>query len=175
MPRPRKAAARYMPFNMTSTFIEKYALTVEPYEKIKTDLNLTTQEFYALTKSLSAEIEIARKVRRLFLRKKFATLPIQTFNQWLTKQNRSCFYCDITEQELSALFEILKEVNKRPTRGKTLELERKIADRPYDELDNLVLCCYMCNNAKSDFFSHEQFIPIGKAIKQVWKNILNPI
>ena len=164
-----------MPFTMTSTFIEKYALLIEPYEKIKAELNLTTQEFYGLTKSLSTEIEIARKVRRLFLRKKFITIHLKDFNQWLTKQNRNCFYCDITEQELDALFDILKEVNKRPNRGKTLELERKIADRPYDELNNLVLCCYMCNNAKSDFFSHEQFLTIGKAIKQVWQNILNPI
>lgn len=36
---------------------------------------------------------------------------------------------------------------------------------------NCVLCCYICN-AKSDIFSPEQFMQIGKTIGAVTKNIL---
>lgn len=158
---------------MNSVFIEKYALTVEPYAKIKSDLNLTTDQFYSLTRSLAAQIDTARKVRRLYLRKKITGVTIQEFYYWWTQQEKKCCYCGITPTELDILFGKLKDVNKRPTRGKTLELERRVANRAYDDIDNLFFCCYMCNNAKSDFFTHEQFIPIGQAIKQAWLTILN--
>jgi hypothetical protein len=163
-----------MPFLMNSSFIEKYALTLEPYPKIKADLGLTTDEFYALTKTLASEIEVARKVRQLYQRKGFKKIGLLDFYNWWTKQAKICNYCGINEQQLSILFEKLKEFNKRPTRGKTLELDRRIANKEYDDIDNLVLCCYICNNAKSDFFNHEQFIPVGQSIKLVWTKILNP-
>ena len=149
-----------------------YALTLESYDRIKSELGITTEEFYELTRSLAEEINIARKVRQLYLRKKIESVTIIQFYQWYMKENKECFYCNISDSQLAVLFELLKEKNKRPTRGKSLELERKIAERNYNDLSNLVLCCYMCNNAKSDFFSHEEFKPIGKAINQVWKGIL---
>ena len=158
---------------MNSVFIEKYALTVEPYAKIKSDLNLTTVQFYSLVHLLAAEIDTARKVRQLYLRKKITGVTIQEFYDWWTQQEKKCCYCDITPTELDIVFDKLKDVNKRPTRGKTLELERRVSNRPYDDIENLFFCCYMCNNAKSDFFTHEQFIQIGQAIKQVWQKIVN--
>jgi hypothetical protein len=157
---------------MKNNFIEKYALTVESYDKIKQELNLTTEQFYELAKTLAEEIEVARKVRRLYLRKKITSITIPEFYQWYMNANKKCHYCNISEPELYVLFELLKDKNKRPTRGKSLELERKVANSSYNDLDNLVLCCYMCNNAKSDFFGHEEFKPIGKAINQVWSEIL---
>ncbi len=158
---------------MNSIFIEKYALIVEPYSKIKADLSLTTEQFNNLKKSLSTEIEIARKVRQVYLRKKVKSLSIQKFYEWWTQQEKKCCYCDITPDQLVIIFEKLKDRNKRPTRGKSLELDRRISNESYNEIDNLFFCCYMCNNAKSDFFTHEQFIPIGQAIKHAWQEILN--
>jgi hypothetical protein len=37
---------------------------------------------------------------------------------------------------------------------------------------NLALCCYWCNNAKSDEFSAEEFQPVAEALGQVWRQRL---
>lgn len=158
---------------MSISFIEKYALELQPVASIRSELNLEVKEFYELEKSLTEEIKIARKVRQLYLRKGFKKIPVIDFYHWWIGQVKQCKYCEINETQLNALFEKLKDKNKRPTRGKTLEIDRLIADKTYDDdINNLVLCCYMCNNAKSDFFDHNEFIPIGNAIKQVWQKIL---
>jgi len=51
-------------------------------------------------------------------------------------------------------------------------LDRKDPKETYDNLDNLVWCCYWCNNAKSNFFTEEEFKPIGKSIGMVLKQII---
>lgn len=95
------------------------------------------------------------------------------FYSWWIKQAKVCNYCGISDNQLLILLDKLTEFNKRPTRGKTLEIDRRISNRDYNDIDNLVFCCYICNNAKSDFFNYEQFIPIGQSIKLVWQKILN--
>jgi hypothetical protein len=63
--------------------------------------------------------------------------------------------------------------NKRSkTRGKTLELDRKIPNESYNNIENLALCCYWCNNAKTDTFTHEEFLIIGKSIGTIWQQRL---
>ena len=56
-------------------------------------------------------------------------------------------------------------------RGKRLELDRVNPNLPYDNLDNIVWCCYWCNNAKSNFFTNDEFLPIANAIGNVLRNI----
>jgi 5-methylcytosine-specific restriction endonuclease McrA len=51
-------------------------------------------------------------------------------------------------------------------RGKRLEVDRMISDQPYSP-ENCVLACYPCNNAKSDVFTYEEFVEIGKTIGRV--------
>jgi hypothetical protein len=63
--------------------------------------------------------------------------------------------------------------NKRTTRGRTLEIDRKIADESYSNIANLTYSCYWCNNAKTDTFTEEEFKIIGQAIGSVWKQRLN--
>jgi 5-methylcytosine-specific restriction endonuclease McrA len=59
------------------------------------------------------------------------------------------------------------------TRGKKLEFDRKISDASYDDLNNIVLACYWCNNAKTDTFTHEEFKEVGKVFANIWKNRFN--
>jgi 5-methylcytosine-specific restriction endonuclease McrA len=56
-----------------------------------------------------------------------------------------------------------------------LELERKKPNESYDNTDNLVLCCYWCNNAKTDEFTEEEFKEIGKVIGKIWQTRLQRI
>ncbi len=90
---------------------------------------------------------------------------------WYSKTEKSCHYCGITQEELDELHNI-GIVNKRYSRGKTLEIDRKKADEKYSNLENLTLSCYWCNNAKTDTFDEDEFKIIGKAIGIVWKKRL---
>ncbi len=56
-------------------------------------------------------------------------------------------------------------------RGRRLEIDRINPSLSYDRLENLVWCCYWCNNAKSNFFTKEEFMPIAKIIGEALKKI----
>ena len=94
------------------------------------------------------------------------------FIKWYTEKDKVCCYCGCTEKEISDFYSAPKEERaKRITRGKSLEIERK-KDQKYSE-DNCELSCYWCNNAKSDVFTYEEFIPIGKVIGDTIKKRLS--
>ena len=89
-----------------------------------------------------------------------------SFYNWyetqLEKQNDRCYYCHLpgdTKEHYSQWFRLGR-------RGKKLEVDRIAAKEPYSP-SNCVLACYPCNNAKSDVFSYEEFIEIGKTIHRV--------
>jgi hypothetical protein len=68
---------------------------------------------------------------------------------------------------------------KRKTRGVSLEIERvttfeeRNGEILYDvnvyNKDNCRLACHVCNNAKSDFISVQEFEPIAHGIHNFWK------
>ena len=35
--------------------------------------------------------------------------------------------------------------------------------------DNYVLACALCNMAKSNMFTHEEFHKVGKVIEEIWR------
>lgn len=79
----------------------------------------------------------------------------EEFITWYKKQERKCVYCDRTEKE------VVKDRNGRFTR---LSIDRKDNNKGY-EIDNIVLCCLSCNATKSDFFTYDEMLKIGKIIK----------
>ena len=90
----------------------------------------------------------------------------KTFYKWyetqLERQNDHCYYCHLpgdTKKHYGKWF-------REGRRGKRLEVDRIASKEPYSP-DNCVLACYPCNNAKSDVFSYEEFLEIGKAIQSV--------
>jgi hypothetical protein len=93
------------------------------------------------------------------------------FYYWYSNTEKSCHYCGITQEELDHLHTI-GIVNKRSTRGRNLEIDRKKSEEKYSNLENLTLSCYWCNNAKTDTFKEDEFMIIGKAIGLVWKKRL---
>ncbi|MEV4887514.1 hypothetical protein MRBLMN1_006105 [Chitinophaga ginsengisegetis] len=100
-------------------------------------------------------------------------LSIEKFAEIYNNTEKKCHYCNITEDEIELLKDDKKIKTKRfITRGKTLEVDRINPFQPYEE-GNLVLCCYWCNNAKTDEFSEEEFKKIGKVIRQIWDERLN--
>jgi hypothetical protein len=87
----------------------------------------------------------------------------------------ACAYCHVTEAQFQTLISAGQVQTKRlRTRGHTLEIDCKIPQLGYAD-GNVVLCCYWCNNAKTDEFSMREFQPIADALEQVWRRRLTLI
>jgi len=104
----------------------------------------------------------------------FEKATFDEFWRWfqLSKFGEGCHYCGTTNDQSSRLYEMRKTRTRGGKRGKRLELDRINPDLPYDCLDNLVWCCYWCNNAKSNFFSDQEFKSIAVEIGKVLNEIL---
>lgn len=95
----------------------------------------------------------------------------QKFYEWydaqFERQNQSCNYCRLPEDTKAYYQKWFREGR----RGRSLEVDRIDSGKPYS-LENCVLACYPCNNAKSDVFSYEEFLETDKAIHRVkiWLN-----
>lgn len=110
----------------------------------------------------------------------FKNTTLTQFTDWFNQEkfDKGCHYCGTKNEESFFLYNLqrtgLREDGTRGgKRGRRLEIDRKDPFKPYDDLKNLVWCCYWCNNAKSNFFTEEEFHPIagkiGEAIQQILK------
>ena len=85
------------------------------------------------------------------------------------RDGKKCHYCRIKEENF---IEIWGPFYGGKTRGKRLEIDRKDNQKGYSE-ENCVLACAICNNAKSDKFTYEEFRKLGRVIREIWiKRIL---
>jgi 5-methylcytosine-specific restriction endonuclease McrA len=83
-----------------------------------------------------------------------------------------CHYCNIDENDIEKCWEPIYAKNGKSSR-RVLEVEHK---NPKDKngnknnhLENLVLACPICNIAKSDQFSEEEFKKVGNVIRKIWQ------
>ena len=90
-------------------------------------------------------------------------------NMLYKRDGRECYYCEIKEEDFIPIW---GKFYGGENRGKKLEVYRKDNKKGYT-LENCVLACSICNNAKSDKFTDKEFKEVGKSIKQIWslKNI----
>lgn len=110
----------------------------------------------------------------------FRNTTFEDFLNWYDEEifNQGCKYCGTTNEQSLYLYEMQRNgIRPDATRGgkrsKRLELDRVNPNLPYDNLDNLVWCCYWCNNAKTNFFTHDEFMPIARAIGAALRIIQN--
>lgn len=80
------------------------------------------------------------------------------------RDGNKCHYCGIAEKDF---FTIWGDFYGSKKRGSRLEVDRKDNRGDY-EIDNCVLACAICNCAKSDKFTYDEFKYVGKAIGRVW-------
>ncbi len=84
------------------------------------------------------------------------------------RDGKKCHYCEIKEGDFIPIWgKFYKKKGGKGGRGKILELDRKDNEKGYNE-KNCVLSCAICNNAKSDKFTYEEFKRVGKTIKKIW-------
>ena len=98
------------------------------------------------------------------------------FNELNLHDNR-CHYCNTSILDIRRLINagIIngRAVRNGALRGPNFELDRRDPFGVYNE-ENCVLCCYYCNNDKSNTFSYEIFLNIiGPAKGIAWGNLLN--
>jgi len=79
------------------------------------------------------------------------------------RDGKKCYYCGIKEEDFIRVWGEFYG----GSRGYKLEVDRKDNEKGYNE-ENCVLACAICNNAKSDKFTYEEFKKVGEAIKEVW-------
>ena len=84
---------------------------------------------------------------------------------------RRCCYCGIDENTLKGTFENGVVISKKPSFSGELQIERKDPNGDYCH-DNCEFACVICNNAKSDMISAEDFTTyFVPGIKEYWEHI----
>ncbi|MFD1874339.1 hypothetical protein [Hymenobacter bucti] len=79
----------------------------------------------------------------------------------------ACAYCKLTQAQFETLRQAEQIQTKRlRTRGTSFEIDCKIPELGYTE-GNLAVCCYWCNNAKTDEFTAAEFQPVADALALV--------
>jgi len=80
----------------------------------------------------------------------------KNFYEWYLKQPQECHYCKTSQNDLTLLFNNYFKPKKDPWKNGTLQIEKLKPDEGYNP-DNCVLACVLCNNAKSDLISDDDF------------------
>lgn len=144
------------------------------YADVSLLLGVPRKQLTIWSKELENEWRPISQAMKIYNQKKITVSPKEFYDHFRKMElNRCCEYCGVTEKELEEL-EKLKPLTKRK-RGKLLELDRKEPNTDYNNLKNLVFACYWCNNAKTDTFSHEEFLKVGKTISSIWKERLGNV
>jgi hypothetical protein len=85
-------------------------------------------------------------------------LPWIKDNFYIKPDDCVCYYCGVNEKILNKLYHDQKYTCKtKRNRGAWFELDRKDSSKENNiySKENMVLCCYFCNNHKSDVISVE--------------------
>lgn len=156
-------------------FLSHAIIKQEKYETISKKMKVDRKELSKWWDELKEEREELSAIRRLWRTKINSSGEVdesfESFHNWYLTTGRHCHYCGISEEQINQLWQKDPLLTKRK-RGKALEIDRKKPNDSYENPNNLVLSCYWCNNAKTDTFSEEEFLEIGKSIKKIWEKRL---
>jgi len=94
-----------------------------------------------------------------------------------------CHYCGIRERDFPKLWGEFYGLTKR---GRRLEIEHRVAvvrdnrvirktrkARLKHTPEHCVLACALCNMAKSNMFTYEEFKKVGKVVQEIWQERRN--
>ena len=84
------------------------------------------------------------------------------FIKWYNAEPKVCHYCGLSEKKMSTVNDFYN------SKGSQLSVDAKDNNIGYVE-GNLVLACHRCNGIKSDFFTYEEMLMIGREfVKPKW-------
>ena len=102
--------------------------------------------------------DLKRQYESQFKSKMYNVLTWIAGNSIIGLNDHICYYCGISENILKTLFNDANYTCKtKRNRGAWFELDRRDAKETKNiySKENIVLCCYFCNNHKSDVISSE--------------------
>lgn len=158
------------------TFLRLVVIEQVKYQEIERVMNVKRPQLTKQWEELKEPREELSKIRKIWRKKCSEKIGFWDFHKWYSETGKKCHYCDITEPQIKSLIESGQINTKRlPTRGRSLEIERREPNESYDNTENLVFSCYWCNNAKSDEFTEGEFQAIGRRIREIWKQRLKTV
>lgn len=109
-------------------------------------------------------------------------VDFEEFKNWYDSKEKKCHFCGLQEEECQEIVVtgILKSnrfpqngiLGRGQSRGMWLEIDRLKPKDNYS-LDNCVLCCYFCNNDKSDVFHGDDYREFQGNRVGYLRNLLN--
>jgi len=102
------------------------------------------------------------KIKKKYTGERKKEFNVIEFYDWYTRQDQSCGYCGITQDELYELFantdnRVLPLNDAQKRSSGTLEIERKDSQSNIYDSTNSILACPLCNNAKSNLIGEESW------------------
>lgn len=116
----------------------------------KAKLSESRKKYFASIPGLFSTLKAGAKKRKVGF-----TILFEDFEKWYLNQTQECYYCK------RSLEKCLKD---KDTKGITrLTFDRKNNKIGYT-IANLALACFRCNDLKSNYFTEEEMLEIGKII-----------
>lgn len=156
----------FINFEITEELVKLYSTVYWQQEYESLVGNKTVNTIYHEMKKLRNDfaVEVSEFQADYVSNRFLSTFSFENFEELIGCD--SCHYCGITVGEIEKLAEKNK-LFKKTDRGWNLEIDRINSNYEYKR-NNCVMACYWCNNAKTDEFTEEEFLEIGKAIRKVW-------
>jgi len=145
----------------------------EHYQKHKIEISQKKKKFYQLNKEKISKWQKEYQINptgiyhfiKFGAKKRIIdfNLEKENFIKWYNNQKQECYYCSRTLEEI-------KKDNKESYLFKSrLSIDRKDNKKGY-ELNNIVLACGRCNHIKSNYFTAQEMLKIGKVLYTKGKN-----
>lgn len=153
--------AAYLRSHQARSLNERFA----PGQTVQS-LDDAIRQWRAANPSLEAELRVIHDQHHC--------LSAEEFKQLIGNQTGelACEYCELTESDIRQLINLgLVRTKRLSTRGSTFEFDCRDPEQGYTK-NNVALCCYWCNNAKTDEFSTEEFKPAALALAAIWRQRL---
>jgi hypothetical protein len=157
-------------FSIDRQLVEEYT-TIYWQEAVDFKIrNKTIREIeFQITKFEKENIEFIKQCESWYIKEVFPKIfPVGDFEAMIKADK--CFYCGITTKEITQLAN-LRKLRKKNLRGWSLEIDRLDSNYEYTP-QNCEMCCYWCNNAKTDEFTPTEFKFIGQMIGNIWNTRL---
>lgn len=150
---------------------------VKEYTKVywqeTTDFKIRNKSIKQIEKLVSDTKEenkiVIKQCEEFYIKEIFPEIFPRSDFDIITKADK-CIYCGVTKDEIVKLAN-LRQLNKKNLRGWNLEIDRLNSNYEYTP-QNCEMCCYWCNNAKTDEFTPEEFKYIGQIIGTIWSKRL---
>lgn len=160
----------FLKFKIEDKLVQIYSAEYWQKEREDNINELKIDDIYKELKSLDLKGNELKKQCSIYYEEQFEEriFPRDEFLNLLKEEK--CRYCNLTIGIVKQLAK-KKLLFKKNERGWTLEIDRKNSNKEYTQT-NCVMSCYWCNNAKTDEFTYDEFIEIGKSFEKVWEERL---